>query len=137
MPCSQVGVMVHSAAAALLDGNNIRSNSVAGVCLVGNGRAVLANNVVLKNGKVGICVVEESAASINDNHVRENGIWSIYVAKCSARHVAARNNTVDTRHIPVVKVDAQGEAEASSDAEADMTQEILFSTSPSSPQEHL
>ena len=125
--CSQVGVMVYSAAAVLLEDCNIHRNEIVGVCLASGARAVLSKSKVEENGQVGVMVVENSAASINDNELRRNGVWSIYVAKCSVGRVAAKNNSVDARHMP-------SEKEAV-DSEDDVTlmipRELLFSTSPS------
>ena len=126
--CSQVGLIVHTQAAALLEANNITGNDIGGVCLSGGGRAVLSRNHVSGNGQVGVCVVEGSTALINDNRLRDNGVWSIYVAKCSASRVTARNNVVDTRHGCTV---LEPELEAEHDEESvhvDIPNELLFST---------
>jgi len=127
--CLQVGVMVHSSAAVLLETCTVRRNGIAGVCLSAGARGVLSKNKIEGNGQVGVMVVENSAASINDNALRGNSVWSIYVAKCCVSRVAARDNSIDTRHIPLEKEAIDTDAE---DAAAPiMPRELVFSTSPS------
>jgi parallel beta-helix repeat protein len=127
--CSQVGVMVYSSAAVLLEACTVHRNGIAGVCLSAGARGVLSKNKIEGNGQVGVMVVEKSAASINDNALRGNSVWSIYVAKCCVSRVAARDNSVDTRHIPLEKEATGTDAE---DATAPiMPRELVFSMSPS------